>query len=201
MIIAIGTTNRIKVEAVEETVKSYPQLAQAKLISISVPSEVAEQPLSLEETIRGAKNRARNAFQSTHPCNYSFGIESGLFKAEGTLTGFLEACICCIYDGSTYHTGMSCGFEIPPPILSHVLDNNRDLSQACFESGITLNPKLGASEGLIGILTNGRINRKLYTKQAIMTALIKIENEALFQEPSSSFLRHSIPSSLTLPKT
>lgn len=182
MIIAVGTTNIIKIQAVEEVIRNYPQLAKANVYSFSVPSEIAEQPLSLEEIITGAKNRAKNAYVACDLCDYSFGIESGLFEANGTQTGFLEACICCIYDGDNYHIGLSCGFEIPPPILTLVLDKKRDLSQACYESGITTNSKLGASEGLIGILTKGRVDRKEYTKQSITTALIQLENAVWYQE-------------------
>jgi len=184
MIIAIGTTNVIKVQAVEEVLQNYPTLAHATLKSVSVPSEISEQPLSLEEIIKGAKNRAKNAYEACSPCDYSFGIESGLFEAVGAQTGFLEACICCIYTGSDYHLGLSCGFEIPPQILQLVLDNGRDLSQACYESGITTNAKLGSAEGLIGILTKGRVNRKEYTKQCITTALIQLENADLYQQRS-----------------
>lgn len=182
MIIAVGTKNIIKLQAVEEVIQDYPSLAAAAIHSFSVPSEIAEQPLSLEEIILGAKNRAKNAFKASATCTYSFGIESGLFEAKGTQTGFLEACICCIYDGSIQAVGLSCGFEIPPSILSLVLNGNRDLSQACYESGVTTNAKLGSAEGLIGILTKGRVDRKEYTKQCIRTALIQVENAPSYTE-------------------
>ena len=181
MIIALGTKNNVKIQALEEVIKDYPQLASATMHTLSVPSEISEQPLSLEEIIQGAKNRAKNAFGACQDCNYGIGIESGLFKASGTQTGFLEACICCIYDGASDYIGMSCGFEIPQFILDLVIDKNRDLSQACHEAGITTNPKLGAAEGLIGILTKGRVNRKDYTKQCITTALIQLENGQWYQ--------------------
>jgi inosine/xanthosine triphosphatase len=179
--IAIGTTNVIKIEAVKETLKNYPLFDGAVFESYSISSEVSDQPLSLEEIIRGAKNRARNAFDNCKGCHYAFGIESGLFEALGTQTGYLEACICCIYDGISDHIGLSCGFEIPPTILHYVLNQQMDLSQACFHSGITSNAKLGSAEGLVGILTKGRINRKEYTKQCITTALIQLENHLLYR--------------------
>lgn len=181
MKIGVGTTNSVKIQAIEEVVKDYPLFSGAKIFSLSVSSEISEQPLSLEEIISGAKNRARNAY-SASPCTYSFGIESGLFEASGTQTGFLEACICCIYDGINTHIGLSCGFEVPFPILRLILDEKMDLSQACYHSGITTNSKLGAAEGLIGLLTKGRIDRKEYTKQCIRTALIQLENARLYQE-------------------
>ena len=180
MKIAIGTTNKVKIQAVEESMLNYPFLADVEIQTFSVPSEIAEQPLSLDEIILGAKNRAKNAYEACPSCIYSFGIESGLFEANGTQTGFLEACICSIYDGSHHYIGLSCGFEIPPQILGLVLDKNLDLSQACYESGITSNAKLGAAEGLIGILSKGRINRKEYTKQCIATALLQVEHKELY---------------------
>ncbi|MBS0603666.1 MAG: inosine/xanthosine triphosphatase [Verrucomicrobia bacterium] len=176
MLIAIGSTNPVKVQAVEEVVRDYPQFAHAAFRSVSVPSEISEQPLSMEEIIRGAKNRAKNAFTSCEGCHYSFGIESGLFEAPGAQTGYLEACICCIYDGSNYHLGLSCGFEVPPKVLQHVLNDGMDLNQASNSAGISGNPKLGSAEGIIGILTKGRIQRKEYTKSCVTTAMIQLEN-------------------------
>jgi len=176
MILSIGSTNSVKIQALEELISKYPELENAKVVSCSVASEVSEQPLSLEEIIKGAKNRARNAFMHCPTATYSFGIESGLFQAIGTATGFLEACVCVIYDGSQYIVGLSCGFEVPSAILKFVLEDKMDLSQACYASGITKNAHLGSSEGLIGVLSKGKINRKEYTKQAIVSALIQIQS-------------------------
>lgn len=188
MIIAIGSTNPIKVNAVKEVLLDYTLFEGVEILSIEADSNVSDQPLSLEEIIQGAKNRAKQAFhQST--ASYSFGIESGLMEAKGTQSGFLETCICCIYDGNAYSIGMSCGYEIPPEILSIVIDQKKNLGQACFESGVTTNKKLGASEGLVGILTKGRINRKQYTKQCVITALAQIENATLFQNSNSTVAR------------
>lgn len=177
MIIAIGSTNRAKVAALEETIKHYPSFQEAKILSFSVPSEVADQPMSLHETIRGAKNRAKNAFVACGHCHLSFGIESGLMMVPETSTGFLESSICCIFDGKEFYFGQSCAFELPQEILNLIVKDKLDLSQACLRSGVTTNPNLGSAEGFIGILTKGRITRKEYTKQAIVTALIHVENK------------------------
>ena len=181
MTVAIGSTNQIKIGALEEVIQEYPDFSGSLVIACEVPSEVSSQPLSLEETIRGAKNRARNAFVASG-CQYAFGVESGLFEAPGTQSGFLEACICAIYDGVDYYVGLSCGFEIPRQVLDLVLQQKMELSQACHSSGISADSKLGSGEGLIGILTKGRINRKKYTKQCIMTALIQLENSHFYTD-------------------
>ena len=51
-----------------------------------------------------------------------------------------------------------------------------DLSQACLDSGISTNTKIGSTEGLIGILTKGRVDRKEYSKQCVMAAVLQLEN-------------------------
>lgn len=185
MTIAIGSTNKSKVQALGEVLRDYPSLAAANLVPVSVPSEVADQPLSMEETIRGAKNRAKNAFAACDACQFSFGIESGLMQAPGTQTGFFEGSICAIYDGEEYRIGVSCGFEVPPQILDLVLNKKMDLGQACYHFGITNNSSLGTSEGLIGILTKGRIDRKENTKQCIIAALVQLENANLYSNLST----------------
>lgn len=183
MVIAIGSTNQVKVQALEEVLKGYPFIP-SQIVALNVPSGISEQPMSLEETIQGAKNRAKNVFESCSQCSYGFGIESGLKQVTGPKTGFMECTTCCIYNGHDYYFGQSCAFELPSQIVDLIVNNNLDLAQACFQAGLTQNPKLGAAEGIIGVLTKGRINRKEYTKQAIITALIQIENPEIY-------LRHS----------
>jgi inosine/xanthosine triphosphatase len=180
MIIAVGSTNTVKVQAVEEIIKEYPVLEAAKIVSTSTVSGVSEQPLSLEETILGAKNRAKNAFDLSQPCQYGIGIEGGLCASPGTRTGFMMINICSIFDGTNHHIGFTSGYEVPPQILEHILNQKMDLSQACFHSGITSKAKVGASEGLIGILTLGRIDRKQYMKECIRMAFVQVENSSWY---------------------
>ena len=77
---------------------------------------------------------------------------------------------------------MSCAFEIPKAIMTHVLGTaaeggspGMDLAKACNASGITSDPRLGENGGLIGILTRDRVTRGAYTRQAISMALIHTE--------------------------
>ena len=88
-IINIGTKNRPKIEALEDLLKDYPILKDYKVKAVNASSEVAEQPLSLDETIQGAINRAKNSFRD---CDYSVGIESGLMQVPHSKSGYLEFC-------------------------------------------------------------------------------------------------------------
>ena len=175
MIIAVGSTNEAKILAVKEVLQGSACFPNVDVVGLAAGSDVSDQPISLQETIQGAKNRARNAFNQCS-CKYSFGIESGLMVAAETSSGYLHVSACCIYDGRNYYTGLSTGFEIPLQILELILNKKMDLSQACLHSGISTNTKIGSTEGLVGILTQGRIDRKEYSKQCVMAAVLQLEN-------------------------
>jgi inosine/xanthosine triphosphatase len=177
IIINVASMNAAKVNAVDETVRRYEFLKDATVRGVEVNTGVSDQPKSLEETINGAINRATGAFKD---CTYSFGIESGLMQVPRTKSGIMDVCVCAIYDGKEYHIGLSSAFEPPKQMAQLMLEDGLDMSEACVKMGMTDNPKIGAAEGAIGILTHGRMTRKDYTVQALLTALIHLENTELF---------------------
>lgn len=171
MKIKIASKNPTKVKALKEIILDYEELKNAEVISESFFSGVEEQPKSLEETIQGAMNRSRNVYND---CEYSFGIESGIMKVPHTKSGYMDVCACAIYDGKEYHLGLSSAWEPPKEIIDYIINEGLDMSQAALKANITTHPKVGTAEGLIGILTEGKLTRKDYTKEAIRTALIKL---------------------------
>lgn len=172
MNICVGTANKIKLDAVKEILHEYAHLKGAIVISKSVESGVSDQPKSLEESVQGAMNRALAAFQD---CTYSIGIESGLMIVPNSKSGRMDVCVCAIFDGSEYHLGLSSAWEAPAQVMKHIMEDNMNMSDAAHKAGLTDNPAVGAAEGLIGIVTKGRLTRKAYTKEAIRTALIHLE--------------------------
>lgn len=178
MKIGVGSTNQIKVSAVKELAPLYAMLSGSEIISVNVPSGISEQPKSISETIQGAKNRALGAFEKH---DLGFGIESGLIEVSGTKTGMMDVCVCAIYDGKEYHIGLSSAFECPPKVIDLVHKEGLNLNQAFYKAGLTANLKLGSAEGAIGLLTKGRVTRLEYTKQALITALIHLENAEFYK--------------------
>ena len=156
-----------------ELLQDYPHLSVAEIFSFEASSNVSEQPKSLEETVQGAMNRAKAVIQDA---TYGFGIESGLMEVPGTKSGFMDVCVCAIYDGEEYHLGLSSAWEAPKKVMEYMLNEGLDMNDAAHKAGMTNNPKVGSAEGLVGIMTKGRLDRKAYTKEAIRTALIHLEN-------------------------
>ncbi len=177
MIIAVGSQNRNKIEAVQEVIQEYDFLHAAEVIGREVSSGVSRQPRSLDETVAGAQQRARAAFVN---CDYSIGLESGLIVIVNPVGRYLEHTVCALYDGRRYSLGFSAAFELPPKIVTLIFGEGYDLEQASLKVGLTANPQLGNAEGLIGILTQGKVSRKEYTKPAIRMALIGLQQPGLY---------------------
>lgn len=174
MKIVVGSKNEVKVNAVRELVEEYGFIKNAEVVSFEADSGVSKQPKSFEETLQGAKNRAKRAFGSCL-CTFGMGIESGLMKAPFTNTGYMNFTCCAIYDGVNFHFGLSSAFEHSKEIMDLILNEGLEVNEAAHKSGITKNPKIGSTEGLISILTKGRLTRKEHTKQAIIMAFINLE--------------------------
>ena len=169
----VGSANKAKVAAASDTLKEYPHLCDAEVDGIKTDSGVSDQPLSLDETITGAMNRARSAYVD---CDYSVGLESGLMAVPQAKSGYLDVCVAVIYDGREFHLGISSAWEFKDKqIIKSMVDDGLDMSQAIQKAGMTSNPDIGSEEGAIGIVTKGRIDRKAYTKQALQMALIHLE--------------------------
>lgn len=184
MTIIVGSKNKAKLSAVRETLLDYPSLSAAEVISVPVSSGVSDQPLSLEETAQGSKNRAERAYLSgTTQNRLGIGLEGGLMPVPAMSGEYMNVSICSIYDGERHHIGMSCGFRIPLEVSRLIYEDGLNLTQAMLKSRFSDDPELGESGGAIGLFTNGRICRKKYCQQSLTTALISIENTHYFNAP------------------
>lgn len=176
MRIIVGSTNKAKVDAVAEILREYPHLEHAQVSGMPTHSGVADQPKTLLETITGARNRAQSVFAEA---DYAIGIESGLMEVPHSKSGFMDICVCAIFDGKEFHLGISSAWEFPDPqVTALMIEEGLDMSQAILKAGLTTNPNIGMEEGAIGILTKGKLDRKEYTKQALRTALIHVDQLA-----------------------
>ncbi len=173
MIVTVGSTNETKVGAVREMIAQYPLFTGAEIVPVDVTVEQFGHPKNIEETVEGAVSRARQAFQE---CDYSFGIESGLMAVPYATSGYLEIGVCAIFDGKQFHIGAAPAFEWPRGVVERILEQGQDGSAAIRDAGFTDHQKIGTAGGVIGLLTNGRMNRKEQNKQAVMMALVQLEH-------------------------
>jgi inosine/xanthosine triphosphatase len=173
MKIAVGTQNPVKVAAVMNVVKRvWPG---SEIISVKVPSDVSEQPMSDEEAIEGARNRARLALEKTG-ADLGIGLEGcGVETEYGMfLTGWVVAV------DKKGRMGIGCGGRmlLPSKVASEV------------RKGKELGPVMDAfvgdhntkqKEGAVGILTRGLIVREEAFHVPLIYALARFYNNEWYE--------------------
>lgn len=177
MRIGVGSKNATKVNAVIEVLRDYPLLASAEIIGVPVQVEEFGHPKTLDETVAGAIDRAKQAHRGV---DFGFGIEGGLMKVPHTKTGYMEVAVCAIFDGENIHLGMSPACEWPRSVIEGILHKGLDGSQAMKAANLTQEEKLGENKGFIDIVTKGRMDRTAFNKAAITMALVHLENPELY---------------------
>lgn len=179
MKINVGSKNQTKITAVQDTIRLYPNLfSNPEIMGIDVNIELYGHPKNIQETIKGAMERAKQAFIE---CDYSFGLEGGLMEVPHSKTGFMEVGACAVYNGKNFFLGLSPAFEWPPQVTRLIIEGKADASQAFKQLGLTEQEKIGAQKGgIVGVLTNGKLPREDFSKYSIIMALIQLEHPELY---------------------
>ncbi len=171
-VINVGSLNKTKIAAAENVLLKSDLFRGAKVKGVDIHHEEFGHPKSIEDTIKGAKDRAMAVFEGS---DLSVGLEAGLILAPGTKTGYLETTVCALYDGSEFAIGTSPSFEWPQSVTKLIL-NGLDGSQAFKKVGLTTQEKIGTAEGAIYTLTHGKVTRTNLNELAITMALVRLEN-------------------------
>ena len=170
MIIKVGSKNPQKLTAIREVLDFYELFKGCEIIGLDVDSGVNKQPIGFKETLMGARNRAIKSFDG---CEYSVGLESGLFILEKVIDlnfVYVDFPACVIYDGKNVFYGLGPGFMVPNELNIYIKEG-LDLNEASKKSGLTQDSNVGSSEGLVGILTKGVFPRVEQLKPSIHAAI------------------------------
>ncbi len=175
MKINIGSTNQNKVNAVRDAFSKY--FKNVKISAIEVDSGVSNQPMSMKDIVKGAKNRAVNAY--TKDCDFSVGVEAGLFVFPEVKTSYLDVNCCAIFDGRNFFLGLGPAFEYPEKVLHKIITENKEASDAFDEFSGSKNIK--HKEGIVGILTKGRMKRQEFIEQSVLMALTRVVSKEMYE--------------------
>jgi len=175
MLVAIGSLNEVKVEAVREIFKKYFPDVSVEAVSVNAPP----QPIGFEETLRGALRRGLEALRRLN-ADYGVGIEAGLMNAPHSITGYVDQHICAIIDREEKVTlGFSAAFEFPAEVVESILGGKAAEAEEVMDR-IAGTREIGRGIGAIGYLTKGEMNRIDLCVQAVLTALIPRINPQLY---------------------
>ena len=176
MIIAVGTMNGAKNEAVRTVLSTVWH--DAKFVSLDVPSGVAAMPMSVTETLRGARNRAGAALAITPEAAYGVGLEGGVEEIYGAL--FLGGWAVIIDREGNKGEGASARVALPDTIAERL--------RAGEELGPLMQQLLHDKENAVrhtlgthGILTNGRYTRVDEFTHALQCAVAPFVNTQLYK--------------------
>ena len=172
--IAVASLNPVKLRATRNAfARIFPE--QAFTVSgVSVPSGVPDQPMSLNETMTGARNRARNARAAQPDAGYWVGIEGGIEDSALGMTCFARVHV--LGRDGREGLGQTAVFYLPTEVA--------DLVRAGLELGHADDQVFGRdnskqANGAIGILTDDVIDREAYYTHALIMALVPFKNPAL----------------------
>jgi len=187
LIIAVGSTRKQKLAAVREAVDGMLDLLAAEtsieIVGVEVESGVNHTPLSCEESMRGARQRAewlqQVAKQEAKPWNYFVGLEGGLALIEdGERRVFLESWA-YVSDGTRGHFGRSAAVELPEALAEEVFVRGTELSiaidQFAGEAGIR------DAQGAWGVLSGNKITRQEAFRVALIAAFAPFFNQPMYR--------------------
>ena len=172
--IVMASLNPVKTNAVMQGFQRMFPEESFEITSVNVPSGVSDQPMSDEETLRGAANRSLQASVVVPAADYWVGIEGGVYELENRLHAF--AWIVIKADG-LLGKSRTATFELPK-VIRDLVHNGVELGEA---DDIVFNRQNSKqTNGAIGILTQDVIDRTSYYEHAVVLALVPFRNRELF---------------------
>ncbi len=175
--IIVASTNPVKLQA---TLNAFERLFAGEdfvVEGVSVPSGVSDQPMTNNETLLGASNRAQYvAQQAKNSDTYAVGIEGGVEDSSQGLAAFAWV---VVQRGDTLGKGRTGTFFLP--------DEVAELVRGGLELGDADDIAFGQSNskqknGAVGLLTGNVITRTTFYEQAVIMALVPFKNPQLSWE-------------------
>ncbi len=172
--IAVGSQNPVKANAIRSAFEQMFPSWQLEVETVAAPSGVADQPMSDEETLTGARNRLAATRKAKPNANYWAGIEGGIEDGPDGMNAFAWIVV-----ESRQVTGQARTATFPLP------EGVADLVRSGVELGHANDQIFGRHdskhhEGAIGILTHNVIDRKMLYEHAAILALVAVKNEELY---------------------
>lgn len=172
MQVVVASHNPAKIRAVERAFGRVFSGNDPDIVSVAVPSGVAEQPRSDGETRQGAQNRARAARAAIPGADFWVGLEGGLEAVDGAWLASAWMVVLAA-DG---RQGQARTPTLPlPPAVQDLLHQGIELGDANDRVFGAQDSKRGG--GAFGLLTDGRMTRGGVYAQTLELALLPLTHE------------------------
>lgn len=175
--VIIASKNPVKINAALDGLQRMFPEAEFMPESVSVPSGVADQPMTELETLQGALNRVAKA-REVHPeADLWIGIEGGVEVIGGELATFAWV---VVQDKEQLGKARSGTFFLPQQVRE-LVEQGVELGEANDRIFSHSNSK--QKGGAIGILTHNVVDRRELYEQAVVLALVPLRNKELYLNP------------------
>lgn len=172
--VIVASTNPLKLQAAQDGfTRMFPD-GNFTFHGRSVGSGVPDQPLTDQETLQGALNRARNAQRLEPAATYWIGLEGGVHTVDGETQAF--AWIVVLGRDGAMGRARTGTFFLPQK-TTKLLRSGLELGDADNRLYNKTNSK--HQTGTVGILTGDLITRRSYYAEAVVLALIPFRNTQL----------------------
>ncbi len=173
--IIVASKNPVKINT---TLAGFLQMfpdEQFEVEGVSADSDVADQPMTEEETLQGAFNRAQNVRKIATSGDFWVGIEGGLEEVSGSLEAF--AWIVVIGNDGKVGKGRTGSFFLPEKV-AELIRQGMELGTA--DDLVFKKENSKQSTGSVGILTGDVLTRTTFYEPAVILALIPFKNPDLY---------------------
>lgn len=179
--VVVASHNPVKISAAREGFSGMFPSKAFSLTGLSVPSGVADQPMTDAETLQGARNRARNAREAKPEADYWIGIEGGVDDSGDAMETFAWVVVLgkdpeSAAEPERMGRARTAAF-FQPEEVARLVRSGMELGPAGDQVFGSENSK--QHSGSIGLLTGDLINRSAYYVPAVIGALIPFRNSTL----------------------
>lgn len=172
--IVVASKNPVKVNAVKLGYQKVFSNLDFSCEGVSVPSEVSDQPMSNQETLDGAINRATHAKNDFPHAKFWVGIEGGIEKMGDEMMAFAWIVILSKNEMGKARTGT---FFLPKKVVE-LINQGKELGEA--DDIVFGHANSKQKNGAVGILTGNIIDRTQFYVEAMILALIPFLNKEIY---------------------
>jgi inosine/xanthosine triphosphatase len=172
--IVVASQNPVKLQAALTGFERMFPGENFRIRGLEVPSGVSRQPLTDEETLQGALNRASRACQADPAADFWVGIEGGVEARGDELAAFAWVVVQSTTQVGKGRTGT---FFLPPPV-ANLVRQGVELGEA--DDIVFQRNNSKQENGAIGLLTGDVIDRVKLYEPAVILALVPFRNPSLY---------------------
>lgn len=172
--IIVASKNPIKINATKLGFQKVFANVDFEFMGVSVPSDVSDQPMTNQETLQGAINRATHAKNDFPNAKYWVGIEGGIERVGEEMMAFAWIVILSNEKDGKARTGT---FFLPQKVVE-LINQGKELGEA--DDIVFGHSNSKQKNGAVGILTGNLIDRTQFYVEAMILALIPFLNKEIY---------------------